>query len=260
MSNHNQIIDYTKLFQDVELATGAGQLKQNPAQLQQFLQGQQDKIYEDVIKQKDSTFQKAYGDLNLASQAHDAILLLDKRNQELAEIQTQIYNKQEKSANIVTDNKNLSGRKYEMNQWSVSNKNDTLFVFSSLFILLSILILLTALWHMRLISGSLCGSLAAPLIIIFILIIIYRANFTNIWRNNRYWNRRTFEGKYGKIPIPLCPNINDLSQEKNVLLNDITKNLNLVSLESDIKKDINNAELSVAQDIVKNVKDNNITQ
>ena len=99
-----------------------------------------------------------------------------------------------------------------MNQWSVSNKNDTLFVFSSLFILLSILILLTALWHMRLISGSLCGSLAAPLIIIFILIIIYRANFTNIWRNNRYWNRRTFEGKYGKIPIPLCPNINDLSQ------------------------------------------------
>jgi hypothetical protein len=114
--------------------------------------------------------------------------------------------------NVITDNKNLSGRKYEMNQWSVSNKNDTLFVFSSLFILLSILILLTALWHMRLISGSLCGSLAAPLIIIFILIIIYRANFTNIWRNNRYWNRRTFEGKYGKIPIPLCPNINDLSQ------------------------------------------------
>ena len=113
---------------------------------------------------------------------------------------------------------------------------------------------------MRLISGSLCGSLAAPLIIIFILIIIYRANFTNIWRNNRYWNRRTFEGKYGKIPIPLCPNINDLSQEKDVLLNNITKNLNLVSLESDIKKDINNAELSVAQDIVKNVKDNNITQ
>ena len=50
MSNHNQIIDYTKLFQDVELATGAGQLKQNPAQLQQFLQGQQDKIYEDVIQ------------------------------------------------------------------------------------------------------------------------------------------------------------------------------------------------------------------
>ena len=38
MSNLNQIIDYTKLFQDVELATAVGQLKQNPAQLQQFLQ------------------------------------------------------------------------------------------------------------------------------------------------------------------------------------------------------------------------------
>ena len=37
--------------------------------------------------------------------------------------------------------------------------------------------------------------------------VIYRANFTNIWRNNRYWNRRNFEGKYGKIPVPLCANV-----------------------------------------------------
>ena len=37
MANLDQVIDYTKLFQDVELATAVGQLKQNPAQLQQFL-------------------------------------------------------------------------------------------------------------------------------------------------------------------------------------------------------------------------------
>ena len=45
MANLDQVIDYTKLFQDVELATAIGQLKQNPAQLQQFLQGQQGKVY-----------------------------------------------------------------------------------------------------------------------------------------------------------------------------------------------------------------------
>lgn len=39
--------------------------------------------------------------------------------------------------------------------------------------------------------------------------VIYRANFTNILRNNRYWNRRNFDGKYGKIPNPLCSNIVD---------------------------------------------------
>jgi hypothetical protein len=205
MANLEQVIDYTKLFQDVELATAIGQLKQNPAELQQFLQGQQGKVYSDILKQKDSTFQKVYGDLTRASEAQESILMLDKRNQELAQIQKEIYNNQKGLANATTEDKNLAGRKYEMNQWSIGDKSDTLFVFSSLFIVLSVLILLTGLWRLNLISAALSGGIASFFIVIFILIIIYRSNFTNVWRDKRYWNRRTFEGKYGKIPMPLCP-------------------------------------------------------
>lgn len=234
MANLDQIIDYTQLFQDVELATAVGQLKQDPAQLQQFLQGQQGKVYGDVVKQKDSTFQKVYGDLNRASKAQEAILMLDKRNQELADITQQIYNNQQGQASAVTDDKNLSGRKYEMNQWSVGNKSDTLFVFSSLFILLSSLTLITVLWRMGLLGGGAVGILAAILIIIFVLIIIYRANFTNVWRDNRYWNRVNFSGKYGKIPLPLCPGA----------LSGIESGFS--SLESDIQVGINSAGQSIA--------------
>jgi hypothetical protein len=205
MANLEQVIDYTKLFQDVELATAIGQLKQNPAELQQFLQGQQGKVYSDILKQKDSTFQKVYGDLTRASEAQESILMLDKRNQELAQIQKEIYNNQKGLATASTEDKNLAGRKYEMNQWSIGDKSDTLFVFSSLFIVLSVLILLTGLWRLNLISAALSGGIASFFIVIFILIIIYRSNFTNVWRDKRYWNRRTFEGKYGKIPMPLCP-------------------------------------------------------
>ena len=43
--------------------------------------------------------------------------------------------------------------------------------------------------------------------------VIYRANFTNIWRNNRYWNRRNFGGKYGKIPAPQCIDVNKLATD-----------------------------------------------
>lgn len=207
MGNLSSIIDVTNLFQDVELATAIGQLKQDPAKLQQFLQEQQDRIYEDVVKQKDTTYQKVYGDLKRASDSQDAVIMLDKRSRELADFQRQLYENQAKSAGTITEDKNLAGRKYEMNQWSVSNKNDTLFVFSSLFILLSSLILLTLLWRGLLISSALYGSLSGLLILIFIFMVIYRANFTNIWRNNRYWNRRNFEGKYGKIPVPLCANV-----------------------------------------------------
>jgi hypothetical protein len=244
MANLNQVIDYTQLFQDVELATAVGQLKQNPAQLQQFLQGQQGKIYEDVVKQKDSTFQKVYGDLNRASKAQEAILMLDKRNQELSEIQQQIFNNQKGQAGAITDDKNLSGRKYEMNQWSVGNKNDTLFVFSSLFILLSSLTLLTVLWRMSLLGGGAVGILASILIMIFVIMVIYRSNFTNIFRDNRYWNRATFKGKYGKIPIPLCPGA----------LSGIESGFS--SLESDVQSGLSSAgqaiasgTQSVAQDI-----------
>jgi hypothetical protein len=229
MANLDQVIDYTKLFQDVELATAVGQLKQNPAELQQFLQSQQDKVYTDVVKQKDSTFQKVYGDLSRATEAQEAILMLDKRNKELAQLQQQIYDNQKNSASAVTNDKSLSGRKYEMNQWSAGNKNDTLFVFSMLFIMLSGLILLTALWRIGTISSALCAGLAIPLIIIFVLTVINRSQYTNIFRDKRYWNRNTFNDKYGKIPVPLCPGA----------LSGIESGMQ--SLESDAQRGINSA-------------------
>lgn len=234
MANLDQVIDYTKLFQDVELATAVGQLKQNPAQLQQFLQDQQGKVYTDVVKQKDSTFQKVYGDLTRATDAQEAILMLDKRNKELAQIQQQIYNNQKNSANAVTDDKNLAGRKYEMNEWSVNNKKDTLFVFSMLFIMLSALILLTTLWRMGMISSALCAGLAVPVIIIFVLTVINRSQYTNIFRDKRYWNRNTFNDRYGKIPIPLCPGA----------LSGIESGIQ--SLESDIQGGISSAAQATA--------------
>jgi hypothetical protein len=204
MSNLDQIIDYTQLFQDVELATAIGQLKQNPAQLQQFLQDQQSKIYNDVVKQKDSTFQKVYGDLNRATEAQESILMLNKRNKELLDVNQNVYDNQKKSADAVMEDKNLAGRKYEMNQWSIGNKNDTLFVFSILFIALSVLILITVLWRLGIISSTLWVALGMPVIMIFILIVVNRSEYTNVFRDKRFWNRRDF-GRYGKIPVPLCP-------------------------------------------------------
>jgi hypothetical protein len=79
---------------------------------------------------------------------------------------------------------------------------------------------------------------------IFVIMVIYRSNFTNIFRDNRYWNRATFKGKYGKIPIPLCPGA----------LSGIESGFS--SLESDVQSGLSSAgqaiasgTQSVAQDI-----------
>lgn len=205
MANLDQIIDYTKLYQDVELASAIGQLKRDPTQLQQFLQSQQDKVFKDITTQKDSTFQKVYGDLSRANKAQESALMHHKRNMELSKLNTKIYEVQKNNANAITQDKDLANRKYEMNEWTVNNKKDTLFVFSMLFIMLSALILLTGLWRMGFISASLLVLLSIPIIAIFVFTVVYRSQYTDVFRNKRYWNRKIFEGKYGKIPVPLCP-------------------------------------------------------
>ena len=36
-----------------------------------------------------------------------------------------------------------------------------------------------------------------------------RYQYTDLLRNKRYWNRKNFGGKYGKIPVPSCPGMMD---------------------------------------------------
>ena len=64
---------------------------------------------------------------------------------------------------------------------------------------------------MGIISSYVWVFLGLPLIIIFIMIVVNRSQYTDNLRNKRYWNKQIFEGKYGKIPVPLCPNlVNDI--------------------------------------------------
>lgn len=192
--------------QDVELASAISTLKKDPQQLQTFLQAQQDKVYKTITHQKDTTFDKVYGDLEHASKTHETGVLANTRNSDLAHLQEQLYQTQKSKADAILHDKELANRKHEMNEWTVHNKNDTLFVFSALFIMLSGLLLFVVLWRLGVVSSSVCTALCAPLIIVFVLIVIRRSQYTDILRNKRYWNKQKFEGKYGTIPLPnICP-------------------------------------------------------
>ena len=202
----DQVIASANLYQDVELATAISALK-NAGQVTSFIQEQQSKVYNDIVKQKEDTFSKLYGDLGRAGRVQESVLLYGKRTKQLAGVQDQIYDNQKNSADAIIDDHSLANRKTEMNEWSVNNKKDTLFVYSSLFVMLSGLLLLTGLLRMELISTSLWVGMGLVLIVVFVLILVNRSYYTNVLRNKRYWNKQIFEGKYGKIPIPLCPEV-----------------------------------------------------
>lgn len=96
-------------------------------------------------------------------------------------------------------------RIYEMNEWTVHNKKDTLFVLSSLFIALSTLLLLTVLWHMGISTGYTAAIYAVPVVIIFVFILINRSQYTNRIRDQRYWNRENRPKNVSALQLALCP-------------------------------------------------------
>ena len=203
----DSLIGSTQLNQDVELSTAIAALKNDPAKLQAFLQEQQDKVYRKIIKQKEGTFEKVYGDLATAAHVQDAVLMQHTRTQELNAVQKDMYEKQKEHSKAVIHDKQLAGRKSEMNEWTVNNKRDTLFVMSSLFIMLSGLLLLTGLYRMGVVGSTLWIALGIPLLVVFTLIVINRSQYTARLRNKRYWNKQIFEGKYGTIPLPSCSDL-----------------------------------------------------
>jgi hypothetical protein len=203
MPAHDRIITQAQLLQDLELQAAIRDLKANPTQLNTFLKKQQDNVYKNIVKQKDDTFQKVYGDLDRSQKVQESLLRYDTRNRQLLKLHKNIYNNQKAEADAIIENKNTFGRKYEMNEWSVNNKKDTLFVFSAGFVLLSVLIGLTVLFRMSLISSILWGWMGAIAIIVFILILINRAQYTEMARNKHYWNKRTFPKN--KDNVSICP-------------------------------------------------------
>lgn len=207
-SSIDQVITSANLYQDVELASAISSLK-NAGQIPAFIASQQEKVYKDIVKQKEDTFSKVYGDLGRAAKVQESVLLYNKRTKQLAGVQDQIYENQKHSADAIIGDQQLAGRKAEMNEWTVNNKKDTLFVYSSLFIMLSALLLLTGLFRMDMIGTSLWVGMSLCFIVVFVLILIYRSHYTTVLRNKRYWNKQIFEGKYGQLPKPICPGAMD---------------------------------------------------
>lgn len=219
-------------IKDVEVENILSVYSNDPHGLQLYIQKEQANIFKNITAQKDLRFEKVYGDLsNSTSTENDKI-----QHKEMSELNKNIYETQKRHADLVTHDKDLASRKYEMNEWTVNNKRDTLFIFSMLFIMLSGLLFITGLWKLGLISISIYLLLGIPMLIIFILTIVYRSQYTNIFRNKRYWNKKSFEGKYGKIQIPLvCPGTIDNIQR------------GLDSINSNIRSGVSSAALGAAQ-------------
>jgi len=199
MASLDQLIDTTQLLQDVETSQALQQL--DPQSLQRYLQNAQDALYRDVSTSKDTAIQKAYGDLEQASTTQHAIYYYQQRNQDLSNIQGQVYQDRKGNADAVLYDRDLAKRQFEMNQWDTSNKMDTLFVYQQLLIILCAVVVMSYLWNRNILSPYVFFGLLFILVCIFVFTLVDRIQYNSTLRDGRYWSQRLFP-TYSSIPVP----------------------------------------------------------
>jgi hypothetical protein len=113
----------------------------------------------------------------------------------------------------------LARRQYEVNEWTIQNRRDTLFVLQIVFVGLCIGAVLTGLNRKGILGTWLYGLLVSVIILLIVFIIVRRAQYTNFTRDNRYWNRMRFDKAPGPpiITMPsICPGPVNMVNKKEI--------------------------------------------
>ena len=106
-------------------------------------------------------------------------------------------------------NSSLINRQEEINEWSNSNKLDTLFFLQVLFLTLTFISSMVFLNSRGLISSYLLNLFIVLSSAFAVFVLITRARYTSVLRDGRYWNRIRFGQNMNppgfKAPPPRCP-------------------------------------------------------
>jgi len=188
--NISTLIDQTKLLSDMELQSYLASLDQS--QKTDFIGSNVNETIKAVNKQKSDKFtdlmdQVTGSDNSITSAAHYLYRTADLKN-----LASEVDNMTVKQLNTIDINKDLSARQYEINEWSNSNKLDTLYFLQVLFISLSLFGVLIFLMSSGFISASLLQILGYSIAVVAILMLVIRWRYTRYSRDGRYWNKLQF--------------------------------------------------------------------
>jgi hypothetical protein len=115
------------------------------------------------------------------------------RTQNLTSLANDMYKITDKQATEATVNKTLANRQYEINEWSNSNKLDTLYFLQILFITLTFTATLLFLQKNGAIPTYLFSLLSFLAVVFALLVLILRWRFTAVKRDGQYWNKQRWD-------------------------------------------------------------------
>jgi hypothetical protein len=211
MTSLESTINNVLVQQDIELAQAVQKLQSDPAKLSEFVSARKAELYDTVTKEHSDNFQKVYGDLGRSSDVVKNILYYHTRNKDLDGLQKAIFDKAKSEADAATFDSQNAKRQFEINEWTASNKGDTLFFLQLLFIALTITAPLLYMSRVGWIPNSVFYGLTTLLTIALVLTVVVRIIYTKDIRDNRFWNRRRFAQMGGPPTPPTCEAIQEIS-------------------------------------------------
>jgi hypothetical protein len=209
MSLEKNIQDTLRL-QDIELANAMTSLRNNPAQLSQFISQQKGALYNTVTKEHSDNFEKVYGDLVRSGDTVKNIAYYHVRNKDLDNTQQSVFSNARAAADAATYDSQIAKRQFEINEWTAGNKRDTLFFMQLLFIALTITAPLLYLTRAGFVPMSVFSTISFLILLALVLTFVVRYQYTDRSRDLRFWNRRRFAQYGGPPTAPTCESVQAL--------------------------------------------------
>ena len=187
----NDLITDLQSLSDLELKAYLGTLSTNQAAA--FTSANKDAAVAAVTASKATNYTNASNMLLGADNSVTSAAYYLLRTQDLTNLASDVNEVTTKQVTENTINKQLADRQYEINEWSNSNKLDTLFFLQILFISLTLTAVFLFLMQNGLLPYYLFGLFSFLTVAFAVIVLIYRARFTAVKRDGRYWNKQRWD-------------------------------------------------------------------
>jgi len=187
----NALIADVKSLSDLELKAYLESL--SDAQVTAFTNDNINSAVSSVTNSKKTNYNNASKMLLGADNSVTSAAYYLLRTEDLTNLATDLNNVTTKQVTENTINKQLADRQYEINEWSNSNKLDTLFFLQILFISLTLTAVFLFLMQNGFLPYYLFGLFSFLTVAFAVIVLIYRARFTAVKRDGRYWNKQRWD-------------------------------------------------------------------
>jgi hypothetical protein len=198
-------------LQDVQLANAMTNLRNNPVQLQKFIQQQKSSLYNTVTKEHSDNFQKVFNDLENSGNTVKNITYYHVRNKDLDNTQSAVFDKARAEADAATYDSQIAKRQFEINEWTSGNKMDTLFIMQMTFIGLTLTAPLLYMVRIGIVPWSVFSMISVLVLLAIILTFVVRYQYHDKSRDLRFFNRRRFASMGGPPTPPTCEAVQELA-------------------------------------------------